>query len=143
MPALYDGFREYQSYLFSPEAPVIAEKDGKCGIVKGDGSGQQLSEFKYDYIQSLPFCTLYAARWDGVKERFGIIAATGEVLCPNVLTSIGEVFNGIMTINSENKCGVIDVDSYQCVLPEYDDLEMDAEADEDYIDVPVLATRLF
>ena len=48
-----------------------------------------------------------------------------------------------MTINSENKCGVIDVDSYQCVLPEYDDLEMDAEADEDYIDVPVLATRLF
>ena len=169
-PALYDGFNEFHSYTFAPHSPVIAIKDGKCGIVKGDGSGLQLCDFKFDFIQSLPFCTLFVARWDGEKERFGIIAGNGEIICPNILTGVSEAVNGIMSIESGDKCGVIDIDTYQCVLPEYDDLEMDAEADivfvkgdkrgyvtEDkgefvtveqcetdgnVIDVPVFATRL-
>ena len=153
-----------------PHSPVIAIKDGKCGIVKGDGSGLQLCDFKFDFIQSLPFCSLFVARWDGEKERFGIIAGNGEIICPNILTGVSEAVNGIMSIESGDKCGVIDIDTYQCVLPEYDDLEMDAEADivfvkgdkrgyvtedkgefvtveqyetdESFIDVPVFATRL-
>ena len=169
-PALYDGFNEFHSYTFAPHSPVIAIKDGKCGIVKGDGSGLQLCDFKFDFIQSLPFCTLFVARWDGEKERFGIIAGNGEIICPNILTGVSEAVNGIMSIESGDKCGVIDIDTYQCVLPEYDDLEMDAEADivfvkgdkrgyvtedkgefvtveqyetdENFIDVPVFATRL-
>lgn len=169
-PALYDGFIECQSYIFTPHAPVIAIKDGKCGIVKGDGSGLQLCDFKFDSIHSHPFCMLFVARWDGEKERFGIIAENGEVVCPNILTGISEPVNGIMSIESGDKFGVIDIDTYQCVLPEYDDLEIDTEADivfikgeqrgyvteekcefvsieqyetdEKYIDVPVLATRL-
>ena len=169
-PALYDGFNEFHSYTFAPHSPVIAIKDGKCGIVKGDGSGLQLCDFKFDFIQSLPFCSLFVARWDGEKERFGIIAGNGEIICPNILTGVSEAVNGIMSIESGDKCGVIDIDTYQCVLPEYDDLEMDAEADivfvkgdkrgyvtedkgefvtveqyetdENFIDVPVFATRL-
>ena len=148
-PALYDGFNEFHSYTFAPHSPVIAIKGGKCGIVKGDGSGLQLCDFKFDFIQSLPFCTLFVA---------------------NILTGVSEAVNGIMSIESGDKCGVIDIDTYQCVLPEYDDLEMDAEADivfvkgdkrgyvtedkgefvtveqyetdENFIDVPVFATRL-
>ena len=170
VPALYDDFFEFQNYTFAPHAPAIAVKDGKCGIVKGDGSGQQLCDFKFDTIRSIIFTTLFMARWGGEKERFGIIAANGEVICPNVLTAYGEAANGIMQIESGDKCGVIDIDTYQCVLPEYDDLEMDAEADivfikgdkrgyvteekgefvtveqyetdENFIDVPVFATRL-
>ena len=169
-PALYDGFCEYQSYLYYPHDPVIAMKDGKCGIIKGDGSGQQLCDFKFDTIQSHPYCSLYVARWNGEKEHFGIIAINGDIICPNILTGVSEAVNGIMSIESGDKCGVIDIDTYQCVLPEYDDLEMDAEADivfikgdkrgyvteekgefvtveqyetdENFIDVPVLATRL-
>ena len=169
-PALYDGFNEFHSYTFAPHSPVIAIKDGKYGIVKGDGSGLQLCDFKFDFIQSLPFCSLFVARWDGEKERFGIIAGNGEIICPNILTGVSEAVNGIMSIESGDKCGVIDIDTYQCVLPEYDDLEMDAEADivfvkgdkrgyvteekgefvtveqyetdESFIDVPVFATRL-
>ena len=169
-PALYDGFNEFHSYTFAPHSPVIAIKDGKCGIVKGDGSGLQLCDFKFDFIQSLPFCTLFVARWDGEKERFGIIAGNGEIICPNILTGVSEAVNGIMSIESDGKWGVIDTDCYLCVLPEYDDLEIDAEADivfvkgdkrgyvtedkgefvtveqyetdENYIDVPVFATRL-
>ena len=86
-PALYDGFNEFHSYTFAPHSPVIAIKGGKCGIVKGDGSGLQLCDFKFDSIQSHPFCTLYVARWDGEK-RFGVIAANGEVIFPNFLTGI-------------------------------------------------------
>ena len=170
-PAQYDGFNELQSYVYSPHAPVIAIKDGKCGIVRGDGSGQQLCDFKYDDIRSYTFTTLYLARWDGEKERFGIIAANGEVICPNILTSYdAQPCNGISQIFSGDKYGVIDLDTYQCVLPEYDGIEMDADADiifikgdqrgyiteekgefvtveqyendENYIDEPVLATRL-
>ena len=171
VPALYDGFNEHHSYIFSPHAPAIAIKDGKCGIVKGDGSGQQLCDFKFDSINSYIFTTLFLARWDGVKDRFGIIAANGEIICPNILTAYGDQpCNGIAEIFSDDKCGVIDLDTYQCVLPEYDELEIDAEADivfvkgdkrgyvteengefvtieqyetdENYIDVPVFATRL-
>jgi tetrahydromethanopterin S-methyltransferase subunit G len=170
-PAQYDGFNELQSYLYSPHAPVIAIKEGKCGIVRGDGSGQQLCDFKFDDIRTYTFTTLFLARWDGVKDRFGIIAANGEIICPNILTAYGDQpCNGIAEIFSDDKCGVIDLDTYQCVLPEYDELEIDAEADivfvkgdkrgyvteengefvtieqyetdENYIDVPVFATRL-
>ena len=170
-PAQYDGFNELQSYVYSPHAPVVAIKDGKCGIVRGDGSGQQLCDFKFDDIRTYTFTSLFLARWDGVKERFGIIAANGEIICPNILTSYdAHPCNGIAQLFSGDKCGVIDLDTYQCVLPEYDDLEMDAEADiifvkgdrrgyiteekgefvtveqyvtdENYIDVPLLATRL-
>lgn len=170
-PAQYDGFNELQSYIYSPHAPVIAIKDGKCGIIKGDGTGEQLCDFKFDDIRTYTFTSLFLAHWDGVKERFGIITANGEVICPNVLTSYdAHPCNGIAQLISGDKYGVIDLQTYQCVLPEYDDLEMDAEAyvifikgdkrgyiteekgefvpveqyetDENYIDVPVLATRL-
>ena len=170
-PAQYDGFNELQSYVYSPHAPVIAIKEGKCGIIKGDGSGQQLCDFKFDDIRTYTFTSLFLARWDGVKERFGIIAANGEIICPNILTSYdAHPCNGIAQLFSGDKYGAIDLCTYQCVLPEYDDLEMDAEADivfikgdkrgyiteekgefvtveqyetdENFIDVPVLATRL-
>jgi hypothetical protein len=168
-PALFDGFAEYHSYAFWPHEPVVAIREGKCGIIKGDGSGQQLCDFKFDSISTILFCSLFIARWDGVKDRFCIIAPNGDIVCPNILTSYGDPVNGIMNICSDDKYGVIDVDSYQCALPEYDDLEMDADADivfvkdgqrgyvleetcefvpvekydtdENYIDVPVFHTR--
>ena len=170
-PAQYDGFNELQSYVYSPHAPVIAIKDGKCGIIKGDGTDLLLCDFKFDDIRTYTFTSLFLARWDGVKENFGIIAANGEIICPNILTSYdAQPCNGIAQLFSGDKYGVIYLDTYQCVLPEYDDLEMDAEADivfikgdkrgyitegkgefvtveqyetdENFIDVPVLATRL-
>ena len=107
---------------------------------------------------------------DPATGKKGLKTVSGEIICPNILTGVSEAVNGIMSIESGDKCGVIDTDTYQCVLPEYDDLEIDAEADivfvkgdkrgyvtedkgefvtveqyetdENYIDVPVLATRL-
>ena len=94
---------------------------------KGDGSEKVLCTFKFDWIESVRFTSLYFARWDGVKDRYGMIAANGNVICPNVLTSYYEPFNDIIIIESEKKLGVIDLDTYQCVLPEYDDLDADPD----------------
>ena len=104
-PALYDGFYEYHNYVFSPHAPVIAIKNGKCGIVKGDGSGQQLCEFKFDAICSVIFSSLFRAYWGGVEDRFGIITATGDIICPNILTRIDEPFNTLLPIGTDDKTG--------------------------------------
>lgn len=127
VPAKYDDFAEFRSYMHSPYAPVIVIKDGKFGIVKGDGSGQELCACKYDYIGSIYGTALYKASWDGAVDRFGVIAANGNIICPNILTSYYEPFNGILIIESEKKLGVIDLDTYQCVLPEYDDLDADPD----------------
>jgi len=126
-PALYDDFNEHHSYHFFPHSPVAAIKDGKCGLIKGDGSGQQLCPFKFDSISTIIFSDMFLACWGGVKDHFGIITANGGIICSNILTGYGEPVNGIMTIKSGDKWGVIDTDTHQCVLPEYDDLDMDAE----------------
>lgn len=169
VPAIYDDFNEVQSYLYAPHHPAVAIKDGKCGLVKADGSGEVLCGFKFDRIFSIPYCQLFIARWDGVKDRFGIISPNGTVICPNILTAYGETTNGVMPIQSGEKWGVIDLNTIQCVTPEYDDLEIDAEdpvvfikdgqrgyitedgefvtveqyeKDENYIDVPIISTYL-
>ena len=168
-PALYDGFYEYHNYVFTPHAPVIAIKDGKCGIVKGDGSGQQLCEFKFDAICSVIFSSLFRAYWGGVEDCFGIITATGDIICPNILTRIDEPFNTLLPIGTDDKTGCIDLYTNQLVSPEYDDVDLtddgplvfikddqrgyvtdkgefitldQYENDENYIDVPVISTRL-
>lgn len=130
VPALFDGFCERQSYIHRniyTLNTVIAIKDGKFGIVNNDGSGHVLCDFKYDSINRMDQLLLHIARWDGIKDRFGIIAANGDIICPNILTKYYEPFNDILIIESEKKLGVIDLDTYQCVLPEFDDLDADPD----------------
>lgn len=168
-PALYDGFYEYHDYVFTPHAPVIAIKDGKCGIIMGDGTGQQLCDFKFDAIRSITFSSLFMARWGGVEDYFGIITATGDIICPNILTRIDEPFNTLLPIGTDDKTGCIDLYTHQLVSPDYDDVDLtddgpivfikDGErgyvtdkgeyitleqydTDENYTDVPVISTRL-
>ena len=125
--ANYDDIAEPRSYMHSPYAPVIAIKEGKYGIVKGDGSEKVLCDFRFDWIESIHLTSLYYARWNGLDGHYGIITAKGNVICPNFLTSYYEPFNGILIIESDKKLGVIDLETYQCVLPEYDDLDADPD----------------
>ena len=125
-PALYDDFKEYNSYLFASHNPVIAVKDGKCGIIAGDGSGNVLCAFEYDEIQSMPFSPLYLYG-KGDKEHFGIITVRGDVICPNILTAYNDVVNGIVATKGDEKYGAVDIETYQCVLPEYDAVEVETE----------------
>ena len=125
--AKYDGFAEAFSYMHSPNSPVIAIKEGLFGIVKGDGTDEVLCPFKFDWIESILYTQLYLARWDSKNDCYGIITAKGKVICPNVLTKYYVPFNGILIIESNKKLGVIDLDTYQCVLPEYDALDADPD----------------
>ena len=61
-------------------------------------------------------------------KHFGVIAVNGDVVCPNILIAYDDVLNGILPIGSDGKYGVIDIDTYQCVFPEYDDLDMDVDS---------------
>ena len=124
LPALYDAIAERYNYTFNPHEPVPVCKDGKWGIVKGDGSGEELCEFKFDVIDHISIYSLYAARWGGDKDHFGVIDVHGKVICPNILTSYSDwEINAIIAIKAGDKWGVIDGNTHLCVLPEYDDIE--------------------
>ena len=126
VPALYDEVYEYHSYLNDPHAPVVATINGKYGILRGDGRGRQLCEFKFDAIRSIPATSLFLARWGDEKERFGLINVRGEVICPTILTGYAnKPFIDVMTIQSGDKVGIIDTETNRCVLPEYDNLYFD------------------
>ncbi len=123
VPALYDGACYVEHYMFSPHFPHVMERDGMCGIVATDGSGQELSAFVYDSAQHIVGTPVFAARWGGVKDRFGIITCDGTVLVDNILTKYYEVHDGIMVIERDGKQGVIDLNTFQVVMPEYDEVE--------------------
>ncbi len=122
VPALYDGACYVEHYMFSPHFPHVMERDGKCGIVTADGSGQELSAFVYDSVQHIVGTSVFAARWGGVKDRFGIIARDGTVLVDNILTEYYEPFGSCMVIERDGKKGVIEMVTMQVVAPEYDDI---------------------
>lgn len=124
VPALFDEFAQHYNYTFNPRLPVSACKDGKWGIVKGDGSGEVLCEFKFDYIENIFPYSLYLAKWGGEKDHFGVIDLKGDIICPNILASYSDwKVNAIIAIKADGKWGVIDGNTHLCVLPEYDDIE--------------------
>ena len=117
--AVYDGI-----VFTDTDTPICVCKDGKWGIVKGDGSGEVLCEFKFDYIENIFPYSLYLAKWGGEKDHFGVIDLKGDIICPNILASYSDwKVNAIIAIKADGKWGVIDGNTHLCVLPEYDDIE--------------------
>ena len=120
VPAEYDDFNFIGAYEFYHETPKPAKKDGKWGLVSGNGTNQVLADFKYDRLAIYPYTSLFDFYADGKKDTFGILAADGKELVPNILTSSYEPCNGIGVIVSNGKYGVIDVETHDVILPQYD-----------------------
>lgn len=124
IPARYDEISCVASYMYAHTVAQAVKRDGKYGIVAADGSGKELSDFRFDMACWEINTSLYFAQWDGDKEHYGFIDAHGDVVCPNILTGFSEAeINNIIFIESHGKYGVIDADTHLCVLPEYDDVE--------------------
>lgn len=124
IPARYDEISCVASYTYAHTVAQAVKRDGKYGIVAADGSGKELSDFRFDDANWEVNTNLYFAQWDGDKEHYGFIDASGKVVCPNILTDFSEVdLNDIIFIESHGKQGVIDASTHLCVLPEYDDVE--------------------
>lgn len=124
IPARYDEVLTLGSYMYRHTYPHVVKKDGKVGIVKADGSGEEISDFRFDDASWLLGTDLFVAKWDGDKEHCGFIDACGEVVCPNILTRFSPVdINHIVFTESDGKHGVVVANTHLCVLPEYDEVE--------------------
>lgn len=122
--AEYDEINDKGNFFFYHKTPKAVKKDGKWGLVSGNGSNIQLSEFKYDGLASYPFTTVFGFFEDG-KNTFGILSSEGKELVPNILTSHCEECNGILTLESNGKLGVLDLLTLDVLMPQYDDLEFE------------------
>lgn len=124
IPAQYDDVLTLGSYMYHRVFPHAVMKDGKVGIVKADGSGEAMTDFRFDTAAWICGSDLFMATWGGDKDHCGVVDALGNVVCPNILTGFSPVdINQIIFIESHGKHGVIDGGTHLCVLPEYDEVE--------------------
>ena len=127
VPANYDEFNFVGDHSYFTVSHVAAQKDGKYGVVTADGTDKVLCDFRFDYLQWYPYTGLYLARWDGVKEKFGMVNKEGKEFIPNVLTQLHEPWNDFMLLESDGKFGALDTNTFFFVMPEYDNIDADPE----------------
>ena len=115
---------------FNPESfnSTIAVRDGnKWGFIYADGSGQFACDTIYDHLEWIPFTTLYAAKWGGKADTFGIVSELGIVVVPNILTKIENVTKGVLRIEKDGKVGAVSTSGV--VMPIYDSWTIDKHMD--------------
>ena len=127
VPARYDAFTFVGDHNIFRLSHIAAKKDGKYGVVSVDGTGTELCEFRFDYLQWYPYTGMYVARWDGISDKFGFVNHEGKVFIPNVLTTLYEPWNDLMVLESDGKYGAFDTSTFFFVLPEYDQIDADPE----------------
>lgn len=130
IPARYDKLTYLGSYLFHHTVPQAVMKDGLFGIVAADGSGRELSEFRFTTLVIDWFTGLYWATW-GESKKLGMVTPHGDVYIPNVLTKTYEPWNDFMLLESDGKFGALDVSTLHFVLPTFDNV--DASPDQDVV----------
>ena len=80
VPANYDGFTFIGSYQLGHDLPKAAIKDGKYGFVTGDGSGKELTPFRYNGLEWDPQTGLFRATWGDNDENSGYVTPNGLLL---------------------------------------------------------------
>ena len=75
--ANYDGFTFIGSYQLGHDLPKAAIKDGKHGFVTGDGSGKELTPFRYNSLEWNPQTCLFRATWGDNDENSGYVTPHG------------------------------------------------------------------
>ena len=130
VPAEYDEFSFVGDHNVFKVSHMAAKKDDKWGVVMADGSNRVLCDFRFDYLQWYPYAAHYIAKWDGVEDKFGFVSKEGKVFIPNVLTKLYEPWNSFMLLEGEGgKVGALDVSTFYYVLPQFDDIDGDADVD--------------
>jgi len=77
----------------------------------------------YTDVKNIPMTAFRAFYKEGDKDHFGIVTPNGTVLVGNILTKVYEPFGSCMVIERDGKQGVIDLNTFQVVMPEYDEVE--------------------
>ena len=127
VPARYDGFSFLGTYQLAHDLPKGAMKDGKYGFVDGDGSGEELTEFKYTSLTWDPHTGFYKACWGDEPQKFGYITSRGLVFITNIIDRSYEPDNDFVLLESDGKFGGLDTKTYRYVRPMYDMVDVEAE----------------
>ncbi|WP_155993679.1 hypothetical protein [Prevotella sp. P6B1] len=120
VPAQFEGFTILGDHHVFNLKHLAAQKNGKFGVVKADGKGETLCDFRFDTLIWDAYTGLYHGRWDGIKEKFGYVTIDGKVFIPNVITKFYEPWNDFILLESDGKVGALDVSTMCFVLPQYD-----------------------
>ena len=121
VPAKYDGFQERCHFLFARNVPRVALVRGKAGLVKADGSGEELTPFDYD-ASSFMIIEPYFMMKKG--DKMGILGMDGHVIAPCFLDEIYHPSGRCVVFKAGGKYGILDSycnDLY--VAPQYDNIE--------------------
>ena len=121
IPAIYDGFNTIESYL-RPSLPVVAIKDGLCGLVKRDGKGTPMAEFIHSYMERVFDTPVYIAEKPGDDKRFAL-SVMGVVITPYEIEKYYQPSDGCMIVEANGKFGILAMDQGMVyVSPEYDEI---------------------
>lgn len=126
IPALYKAIGATYRYDHWRDLPIpVANEEDKFAIVKADGTGEPLCEFEWDFIESIPWTTLFLAHRD---HKATILRPNGTRLINTMVDHIYEPFNDIIMLENEGKFGLCTFDG-DYVEPIYDEMGPDENDD--------------
>ena len=121
VPAKYDDFQECCHYVYAHDIPRVAILQGKAGLVKANGSGEELTAFEYDSMAFMMIEPYYTVR---KGSKYGIVGMDGREIVPCILDEIFHPSGNCVVFKADGKYGLLDSscnDLY--VEPIYDDIE--------------------
>lgn len=124
IPAMYDELGLTFHCIIYNMNLIPAYKDGKCGLVKCDGTGEPVTEFIYDSIGGIPWNKRAFFYKKGGSLSFGIMLADGRELCPCIIDESYVPSNSCMIFKCGDYYGLWDLNE-KVVMPMFDVIEVD------------------
>lgn len=124
IPAKYDDIWNAPSYHYINSIPVIAEKDGKVGLVRiMNGEPREITAFEYDYAHTIDW-TLYTIVRKPGSDKLGLVDFFGKLVIPVEMDKIyASAANGNIFVEKDGKQGVYDICLEGFAYPVYDSIE--------------------
>ena len=126
VPCLFDEILITFDGMERMEYPIPVRKDGKCGLVRPDGTGTPVTPFKYDLLFREPYSYFvkYIAVLDG---KFGVVNIKGEEIVPCIMDDIFERHpDGFLPVQNDVKWGIC-TDRETFIPPKFDQLYIRSE----------------
>ena len=127
VPCLFDEILITYDGMERMEYPIPVRMDGKCGLVRPDGTGTPVTPFKYDLLFREPFTDYvkYIAVLDG---KFGVVNIKGEEIVPCIMDDIfqRQDTDGFLPVLKDGKWGLC-TDYETFIPPKFDQLDIRSE----------------
>lgn len=128
VPAIYDEYGFTYNCLDTHFSVIPACKCGKVGLVKCDGSGDPVTEFIYDRIETIPCRQNVFAYYKGDSLSYGLLLKDGRELCPCIIDMNYEPSQTCMIFKSGDYYGLYDLNE-KVVMPMFEEIEVDEPTD--------------